>query len=41
MTLGRLSIPGSYKVLDAHGQSLAYVYGRETKADAAIAHALH
>jgi len=27
-------IPGGYKVLDADGQSLAYVYGRETKADA-------
>ena len=27
-------IPGGYKVLDANGQSLAYVYGRETKADA-------
>jgi hypothetical protein len=23
-------IPGGYKVLDANGQSLAYVYGRET-----------
>jgi len=30
-------IPGGYKVLDANGQSLAYVYGRETKADADIA----
>ena len=27
-------IPGGYKVLDANGQSLAYVYGRETRADA-------
>jgi hypothetical protein len=27
-------------VLDADRQSLAYVYGRETKADADIAHAL-
>ena len=27
-------IPGGYKVLDATGQSLAYVYGRDTKADA-------
>ena len=26
-----------YKVLDANGQSLAYVYGCETKADADIA----
>jgi hypothetical protein len=30
-------IPGGYKVLDANGESLAYVYGRETKADADIA----
>ena len=27
-------IPGGFKVVDANGQSLAYVYGRETKADA-------
>jgi hypothetical protein len=27
-------IPGGFKVLDANGQSLAYVYGREKKADA-------
>jgi hypothetical protein len=33
-------IPGGYKVLDAHGQSLAYVYGRETRADADIAQVL-
>ena len=33
-------IPGGYKVLDANGQSLAYVYGRETKADADIAKVL-
>ena len=33
-------IPGGYKVLDATGQSLAYVYGRETKADADIAKVL-
>ena len=26
-------IPGGFTVLDANGQSLAYVYGRETKAD--------
>jgi len=26
-------IPGGYKVKDATGQSLAYVYGRETKAE--------
>jgi hypothetical protein len=30
-------IPGGYKVLDANGQAVAYVYGRETKADADIA----
>jgi len=28
-------IPGGYKVKDANGQSLAYVYGRETGADIA------
>ena len=28
------------KVKDANGQSLAYVYGRETKADADIANVL-
>ena len=33
-------IPGGYKVLDANGQSLAYVYGRETQADADIANVL-
>jgi len=33
-------IPGGFKVLDASGQSLAYVYGRETKADADIAKVL-
>ena len=33
-------IPGGYKVKDANGQSLAYVYGRETKADAVIANVL-
>ena len=27
-------IPGGYKVLDANGQSLAYVYARDTKAQA-------
>jgi hypothetical protein len=32
------AIGGGYKVKDANGQSLAYVYGRETKADADIAH---
>jgi hypothetical protein len=30
-------IPGGYKVLDANGQSLAYVYWRETKDAANIA----
>ena len=34
------AIPGGFKVLDADGQSLAYVYGRETKTDADIAHVL-
>jgi hypothetical protein len=29
-----------FKVLNANGQSLAYVYGRETKADADIAKVL-
>src|SRR5262249_30251954 len=33
-------IPGGYKVNDANGQSLAYVYGRETRADADAAHVL-
>ena len=33
-------IPGGYKVLDANGQSLAYVYVRETKVDADMAAAL-
>jgi hypothetical protein len=33
-------IPGGFKVVDASGQSLAYVYGHETKADADIAHIL-
>jgi hypothetical protein len=33
-------IPGGYKVKDANGQSLAYVYGRETKADADVARVL-
>ncbi len=33
-------IPGGYKVKDANGQALAYVYARETRADAAIANVL-
>jgi hypothetical protein len=33
-------IPGGFKVYDANGQSLAYVYGRETRADADIANVL-
>ena len=33
-------IPGGYKVKDANGQSLAYVYGREIRADADTAHVL-
>ena len=31
---------GGYKVLDANGQALAYVYGRETQADADVAKVL-
>lgn len=33
-------IPGGYVVKDATGQSLAYVYARETKAQADVAHVL-
>jgi hypothetical protein len=33
-------IPGGYKVLDAEGRSLEYVYERETTAEADIAHVL-
>ena len=33
-------IPGGFKVLDASGQALAYVYAREKKAEADIAHVL-
>ncbi len=33
-------IPGGYKVLDASGQSLAYIYAREKQSDADIAHVL-
>jgi hypothetical protein len=33
-------IPGGYKVLDANGQSLAYICARDRKADADIAHVL-
>jgi hypothetical protein len=33
-------IPGGFKVVDATGQSLAYVYARETQAQADIAHVL-
>jgi hypothetical protein len=33
-------IPGGYVVKDATGQSLAYVYGRETRADADTAKVL-
>ena len=33
-------IPGGYKVLDPNGQGLAYVYGRETRADADTANVL-
>jgi len=33
-------IPGGYKVLDANGQSLAYVHESESKANADIANVL-
>jgi hypothetical protein len=33
-------IPGGYKVLDANGQAVACVYGRESRADADIANGL-
>ena len=33
-------MPGGYKMLDATGQSLAYVYARERQSDADIAHVL-
>jgi hypothetical protein len=33
-------IPGGLKVCDANGQSLAYVYSRETPADTATTHVL-
>ncbi len=33
-------IPGGYKVLDASGQALAYIYARDKQADADIAHVL-
>jgi hypothetical protein len=32
-----LKIPGGFKVVDAQGQSLAYVYSRATPADSSIA----
>ena len=35
-----LSSAGGYKVLDKNGQSLAYVYGREIRADSDPAHVL-
>ena len=35
--MDRWRIPGGFKVLDANGQSLAYVYARETKDAANIA----
>ena len=34
------TIPGGFKVIDANGQSLAYIYSRETKDAADIAKAL-
>ncbi|MGC2409373.1 MAG: hypothetical protein WA441_05115 [Methyloceanibacter sp.] len=33
-------IPGGFKVLDANGQSLAYVYSRENESDARLAKVL-
>ena len=33
-------IPGGLKVIDANGQSLAYVYSRDTDSDALIANVL-
>ena len=33
-------IPGGLKVVDANGQSLAYVYARESEADARTARVL-
>ena len=33
-------MPGGFKVLDASGQALAYIYARETKAEADIAEVL-
>jgi len=33
-------MPGGFKVLDAAGQALVYVYARETKAEADIAKVL-
>ena len=32
-----ITIPGGFKVVDAQGQSIAYVYSRETPGDANIA----
>jgi len=37
---GARGIPGGYKVLDASGQVLAYVYARATKGEADIAKVL-
>jgi len=34
------AIDAGFKIIDANGQSLAYVYGRETKADVDIANVL-
>jgi len=36
----RVRIEGGFKVVDANGQSLAYVYSRETKDAAYIANVL-
>jgi hypothetical protein len=32
-----VEVPGGFKVIDAEGQSLAYIYSRERDADAGIA----
>jgi hypothetical protein len=37
LILPRIKKGGGFKVLDTDRQSLAYVYGRETKADAVTA----
>jgi hypothetical protein len=36
----QVQTPGGFKVLDANGQALVYVYARETKAEADISKVL-